>query len=125
MIRNLLLFFMLGILMMSTDMVAFAETTNVRRVVGDTNRMVEGVVVDEKGKPLQGVHILVLETYQIARLDEQGHFSLDADMPGTLCFSCVGRKMQQVAFEPGMKDLKVVMSQTKKRGKKMLKGFLR
>lgn len=50
MIRNVLLLFMLGTLMVPTDVVAVAETTNMRCVAGDTNRTVEGVVVDEERK---------------------------------------------------------------------------
>lgn len=109
MIRNILLLFMFGVLMMSTDMVVVAEATNVRCVVGDTNRTVEGVVVDEEGMPLQGVSILIMGTSVGTISDEQGLFSLKADKSGTLCFSYIGRKMQQIVYEPGAKNLKVVM----------------
>lgn len=109
MIRNILLLFILGALMMSTDMLAFAKTANVRCVVGDTDKTVGGVVVDEEGKPLYGVSVLIMGTAIGTVSDEQGHFTLKADKSGTLCFSCVGREMQQVVYEPGAKNLKIVM----------------
>lgn len=72
--------------------------------------VVKGQVVDEKGKPIPGVTVIIQGTNVGVVSDAKGNFNLTEKESGVLVFSYVGKKTQRIPFEAGQKDLKVVMS---------------
>lgn len=63
---------------------------------------VTGNVVDESGEPVIGASIQIKGTGQGTITDIDGNFSLSAPSNGTLVFSYVGMKTQEVAVSPSL-----------------------
>lgn len=68
-----------------------------------------GVVVDENGKPLPGVTVVIKGSMLGVATDAEGRFEIVSPEGKTLVFTYVGRKTQEVAFDGGTTDIKVVM----------------
>ena len=68
-----------------------------------------GVVVDENGKPLPGVTVVIKGSMLGVATDAEGRFEIVSPEGKTLVFTYVGRKTQEVAFDAGTTDIKVVM----------------
>lgn len=73
------------------------------------NALLKGKVIDENGKPIQGVSVIIRNTSDGTVSMENGEFELRVPEAGVLCFSFVGRKTQEVPFTKDAKDLKVVI----------------
>lgn len=69
---------------------------------------VKGKVMDNNGTPLSGVSVTVKGTSQGVTTDANGDFSISAPEKGTLVFSFVGYKNQEVAVD-GQVNLSVVL----------------
>lgn len=69
---------------------------------------VKGKVMDNNGTPLSGVSVTVKGTSQGVTTDANGDFSISAPEKGTLVFSFVGYKNQEVVVD-GQENISVVL----------------
>lgn len=101
-----------GLLILSANAKAvaeIAEKTITHIATGDKDLQMKGKVVDENGKPIPGVSVIIKNSYVGGMTDEKGNFVIREHDAGILCFSFVGMKSREVPYEPGTKELKVVM----------------
>ena len=101
-----------GLLVLSANAEAVAETAEnvVAHWTADEGPVrMTGVVVDENGKPLPGVTVIIKGSMLGVATDAEGRFEIVSPEGKTLVFTYVGRKTQEVAFDAGTTDIKVVM----------------
>ena len=101
-----------GLLVLSANAEAVAETAEnvVAHWTADEGSVrMTGVVVDENGKPLPGVTVVIKGSMLGVATDAEGRFEIVSPEGKTLVFTYVGRKTQEVAFDGGTTDIKVVM----------------
>ena len=101
-----------GLLVLSANAEAVAETAEnvVAHWTADEGPVrMTGVVVDENGKPLPGVTVVIKGSMLGVATDAEGRFEIVSPEGKTLVFTYVGRKTQEVAFDAGTTDIKVVM----------------
>ena len=101
-----------GLLVLSANAEAVAETAEnvVAHWTADEGPVrMTGVVVDENGKPLPGVTVVIKGSMLGVATDAEGRFEIVSPEDKTLVFTYVGRKTQEVAFDAGTTDIKVVM----------------
>ena len=101
-----------GLLVLSANAEAVAETAEnvVAHWTADEGPVrMTGVVVDENGKPLPGVTVVIKGSMLGVATDAEGRFEIVSPEDKTLVFTYVGRKTQEVAFDGGTTDIKVVM----------------
>lgn len=101
-----------GLLVLSANAEAVAETAEnvVAHWTADEGPVrMTGVVVDENGKPLPGVTVVIKGSMLGVATDAEGRFEIVSPEGKTLVFTYVGRKSQEVAFDAGTTDIKVVM----------------
>lgn len=101
-----------GLLVLSANVEAVAETAEnvVAHLTADEGPVrMTGVVVDENGKPLPGVTVVIKGSMLGVATDAEGRFEIVSPEDKTLVFTYVGRKTQEVAFDAGTTDIKVVM----------------
>ena len=101
-----------GLLVLSANVEAVAETAEnvVAHWTADEGPVrMTGVVVDENGKPLPGVTVVIKGSMLGVATDAEGRFEIVSPEDKTLVFTYVGRKTQEVAFDGGTTDIKVVM----------------
>ena len=101
-----------GLLVLSANAEAVAETAEnvVAHWTADDGQVrMTGVVVDENGKPLPGVTVVIKGSMLGVATDAEGRFEIVSPEDKTLVFTYVGRKTQEVAFDAGTTDIKVVM----------------
>ena len=101
-----------GLLVLSANAEAVAETAEnvVAHWTADEGPVrMTGVVVDENGKPLPGVTVVIKGSMLGVATDAEGRFEIVSPEGKTLVFTYVGRKTQEVAFDAGKSDVKVVM----------------
>ena len=101
-----------GLLVLSANAEAVAETAEnvVAHWTADEGPVrMTGVVVDENGKPLPGVTVVIKGSMLGVATDAEGRFEIVSPEGKTLVFTYVGRKTQEVAFDGGKSDVKVVM----------------
>lgn len=101
-----------GLLVLSANVEAVAETAEnvVAHWTADEGPVrMTGVVVDENGKPLPGVTVVIKGSMLGVATDAEGRFEVVSPEDKTLVFTYVGRKTQEVAFDAGTTDIKVVM----------------
>lgn len=101
-----------GLLVLSANAEAVAETAEnvVAHWTADDGQVrMTGVVVDENGKPLPGVTVVIKGSMLGVATDAEGRFEIVSPEGKTLVFTYVGRKTQEVAFDAGTTDIKVVM----------------
>ena len=101
-----------GLLVLSANAEAVAETAEnvVAHWTADEGPVrMTGVVVDENGKPLPGVTVVIKGSMLGMATDAEGRFEIVSPEDKTLVFTYVGRKTQEVAFDAGTTDIKVVM----------------
>lgn len=101
-----------GLLVLSANAEAVAETAEnvVAHWTADDGQVrMTGVVVDENGKPLPGVTVVIKGSMLGVATDAEGRFEIVSPEGKTLVFTYVGRKSQEVAFDAGTTDIKVVM----------------
>ena len=101
-----------GLLVLSANAEAVAETAEnvVAHWTADEGPVrMTGVVVDENGKPLPGVTVVIKGSMLGVATDAEGRFEIVSPEGKTLVFTYVGRKTQEVAFDGGTTDIKVVM----------------
>ena len=101
-----------GLLVLSANAEAVAETAEnvVAHWTADEGPVrMTGVVVDENGKPLPGVTVVIKGSMLVVATDAEGRFEIVSPEDKTLVFTYVGRKTQEVAFDAGTTDIKVVM----------------
>lgn len=72
---------------------------------------IKGKVVDDKGEPLPGVYISVLDTKEGTTTDTDGNYSLDADTGQKLQFSFIGFKPQVMSVTRNIKGFANVVMQ--------------
>lgn len=101
-----------GLLILSANAKAvaeIAEKTMTHIATGDKDLQMKGKVVDENGKPIPGVSVIIKNSYVGGMTDDKGNFVIRDHDAGILCFSFVGMKSREVPYEQGTKELKVVM----------------
>ena len=101
-----------GLLVLSANAEAVAETAEnvVAHWTADEGPVrMTGVVVDENGKPLPGVTVVIKGSMLGVATDAEGRFEIVSPEGKTLVFTYVGRKTQEVAFDGGTTEIKVVM----------------
>ena len=111
-LKYALLLPMAGLLVLSANAEAVAETAEnvVAHWTADEGPVrMTGVVVDENGKPLPGVTVVIKGSMLGVATDAEGRFEIVSPEGKTLVFTYVGRKTQEVAFDGGTTDIKVVM----------------
>lgn len=111
-LKYALLFPVAGLLVLSANAEAVAETAEhvaAHWAVPDGMVTMTGTVVDENGKPLPGVTVVLKGTMLGVRTDAAGTFSIQARQGQTLVFTYVGRQTQEVPFNPDKPDIRVVM----------------
>ena len=111
-LKYALLLPMAGLLVLSANAEAVAETAEnvVAHWTADEGPVrMTGVVVDENGKPLPGVTVVIKGSMLGVATDAEGRFEIVSPEGKTLVFTYVGRKTQEVAFDAGTTDIKVVM----------------
>ena len=111
-LKYALLLPMAGLLVLSANAEAVAETAEnvVAHWTADEGPVrMTGVVVDENGKPLPGVTVVIKGSMLGVATDAEGRFEIVSPEDKTLVFTYVGRKTQEVAFDAGTTDIKVVM----------------
>lgn len=111
-LKYALLFPVAGLLVLSANAEAVAETAEnvvAHWTVDDGQVRMTGVVVDENGKPLPGVTVVIKGSMLGVATDAEGRFEIVSPEGKTLVFTYVGRKSQEVAFDAGTTDIKVVM----------------
>lgn len=111
-LKYALLLPMAGLLVLSANAEAVAETAEnvVAHWTADEGPVrMTGVVVDENGKPLPGVTVVIKGSMLGVATDAEGRFEIVSPEGKTLVFTYVGRKTQEVAFDAGKTDIKVVM----------------
>ena len=111
-LKYALLLPMAGLLVLSANAEAVAETAEnvVAHWTADEGSVrMTGVVVDENGKPLPGVTVVIKGSMLGVATDAEGRFEIVSPEGKTLVFTYVGRKTQEVAFDGGTTDIKVVM----------------
>lgn len=88
--RHFIMFFLLGMFLIGTINPAFAQTGNVK---------LSGQVIDETGVPIPGATVVVKGTTSGTVTNADGKFTLDLTQSrGTLVFSFIGMKSQEVSF---------------------------
>lgn len=111
-VKYALLVPMTGLLILSANAKAvaeIAEKTITHIATGDKDLQMKGKVVDENGKPIPGVSVIIKNSYVGGMTDAKGNFVIRDHDAGILCFSFVGMKSREVPYEQGTKELKVVM----------------
>ena len=111
-LKYALLFPVAGLLVLSANAEAVAETAEhvaAQWTAPDGMVTMTGTVVDENGKPLPGVTVVLKGTMLGVRTDAAGTFSIQARQGQTLVFTYVGRQTQEVPFNPDKPDIRVVM----------------
>lgn len=111
-LKYALLFPVAGLLVLSANAEAVAETAEhvaAQWTAPDGTVTMTGTVVDENGKPLPGVTVVLKGTMLGVRTDAAGTFSIQARQGQTLVFTYVGRQTQEVPFNPEKPDIRVVM----------------
>ena len=111
-LKYALLFPVAGLLVLSANAEAVAETAEhvaAHWTAPDGMVTMTGTVVDENGKPLPGVTVVLKGTMLGVRTDAAGTFSIQARQGQTLVFTYVGRQTQEVPFNPDKPDIRVVM----------------
>ena len=111
-LKYALLFPVAGLLVLSANAEAVAETAEhvaAQWTAPDGTVTMTGTVVDENGKPLPGVTVVLKGTMLGVRTDAAGTFSIQAREGQTLVFTYVGRQTQEVPFNPDKPDIRVVM----------------
>lgn len=111
-LKYALLFPVAGLLVLSANAEAVAETAETvaaQWTAPDGMVTMTGTVVDENGKPLPGVTVVLKGTMLGVRTDAAGTFSIQARQGQTLVFTYVGRQTQEVPFNPDKPSIKVVM----------------
>ena len=111
-LKYALLLPMAGLLVLSANAEAVAETAEnvVAHWTADEGPVrMTGVVVDENGKPLPGVTVVIKGSMLGVATDAEGRFEIVSPEGKTLVFTYVGRKTQEVVFDAGKSDVKVVM----------------
>lgn len=111
-LKYALLFPVAGLLVLSANAEAVAETAEhvaAHWTAPDGMVTMTGTVVDENGKPLPGVTVVLKGTMLGVRTDAAGTFSIQAREGQTLVFTYVGRQTQEVPFNPEKPDIRVVM----------------
>ena len=111
-LKYALLLPMAGLLVLSANAEAVAETAEnvVAHWTADEGPVrMTGVVVDENGKPLPGVTVIIKGSMLGVATDAEGRFEIVSPEGKTLVFTYVGRKTQEVAFDAGTTNIKVVM----------------
>lgn len=111
-LKYALLFPVAGLLVLSANAEAVAETAEhvaAQWAAPDGMVTMTGTVVDENGKPLPGVTVVLKGTMLGVRTDAAGTFSIQARQGQTLVFTYVGRQTQEVPFNPEKPDIRVVM----------------
>lgn len=111
-LKYALLFPVAGLLVLSANAEAVAETAEhvaAHWTAPDGMVTMTGTVVDENGKPLPGVTVVLKGTMLGVRTDAAGTFSIQARQGQTLVFTYVGRQTQEVPFNPEKPDIRVVM----------------
>ena len=111
-LKYALLFPVAGLLVLSANAEAVAETAEhvaAQWTAPDGTVTMTGTVVDENGKPLPGVTVVLKGTMLGVRTDAAGTFSIQAREGQTLVFTYVGRQTQEVPFNPEKPDIRVVM----------------
>lgn len=80
-------------------------------------KLLAGKVLDENGKPLPGVSVIVRNSSIGAMTDARGEFKLKVTAPGVLCFSYVGRGTKTVAYDmsPAQPEIKLVLEKNVQR----------
>lgn len=74
------------------------------------NVAVSGTVSDQNGEPVVGAYVVVEGTTTGASTDANGAYSLTAPSKGTLVFTCMGYKDQQVAIN-GRSRIDVILAE--------------
>ena len=111
-LKYALLFPVAGLLVLSANAEAVAETAEhvaAQWTAPDGTVTMTGTVVDENGKPLPGVTVVLKGTMLGVRTDAAGTFSIQARQGQTLVFTYVGRQTQEVPFNSEKPDIRVVM----------------
>lgn len=111
-LKYALLFPVAGLLVLSANAEAVAETAEhvaAQWTAPDGMVTMTGTVVDENGKPLPGVTVVLKGTMLGVRTDAAGTFSIQARQGQTLVFTYVGRQTQEVPFNSEKPDIRVVM----------------
>jgi TonB-linked SusC/RagA family outer membrane protein len=80
----------------NTVVVKEKEQSGNVKTVSSTPITISGTVTDEKGEPLPGATITVLETNASTSTDVNGHYKIVAEDKQTLVFSFIGYKKAQV-----------------------------
>lgn len=102
------------LLMLFSNIEAVARiATKISDEVFSTDKKVEvkGQVVDESGKPIQGVSIIIARTTNGTLSDKEGNFKISADDGQVLLFSFVGLKSVAIPLKDAKLPLKVVMKE--------------
>lgn len=111
-IKYALLLPVTGLLILSANadvLAEMAEKTIPYILAGDQVTGMKGKVVDEDGKPIPGVSVIMKSMSIGAMTDANGNFQIRGYNSGILCFSFVGRKTREIPYSQGTKDLKVVL----------------
>lgn len=69
----------------------------------------KGRVIDENGKPMGGVSVIINSENIGTSTDSEGRFSIQGNEADVLVFSFVGKASQKVTIRDGGKDLEVIM----------------
>lgn len=102
------------LLMLFSNIEAVARiATQISDEVFNTNNKVEvkGQVVDESGKPIHAVSIIVAKTTNGTLTDKEGNFKISAEDNQTLIFSFIGLRSVAIPIKNAKLPLKVVMKE--------------
>lgn len=102
------------LLMLFSNIEAVARiATQISDEVFNTDKKIEvkGQVVDNSGKPIQGVSIIVAQTTNGTLTDKNGNFKLSAEDNQVLLFSFVGLRSVAIPLKDAKLPLKVVMKE--------------
>lgn len=102
------------LLMLFSNIEAVARiATQISGEVFNTDKKVEvkGQVVDESGKPIHAVSIIVAKTTNGTLTDKEGNFKISAEDNQTLIFSFIGLRSVAIPIKNAKLPLKVVMKE--------------
>lgn len=111
-IKYALLLPVTGLLILSANadvLAEMADRTIPQMLAGNQDTNMKGQVVDEEGKPIPGVSVIMKNMSIGGMTDANGNFEIHDYDSGILCFSFVGRKSREIPYAQGMKNLKVVL----------------
>lgn len=74
---------------------------------------IKGLIMDSLGRPLEGANIVIKATGKFARSDEQGHFTIEAEIGQTLTVSFVGFRSQEIKITQD-KSYTIILQQVAK-----------